>query len=73
METKDKQYFLPGELVTIKHDIPDKPIMMVVKKVVTRFKSDNFFQGILCQWFSKDLKLQEHVWNTKDICHVKLK
>lgn len=67
MEQAKTRFFLPGDLVTIKHNIPDKPVMIVVKKVVKRFKSDNFFQGILCQWFSKDLKLQEHVFNTKDL------
>lgn len=70
MEIQDKQYFLPGELVTIRQDLPDKPTMIVVKKVIRRFKSDNYFQGILCQWFSKDLKLQESVFNTKDLIHV---
>lgn len=49
MEIQDKQYFLPGELVTIRQDLPDKPTMIVVKKVIRRFKSDNYFQGILCQ------------------------
>ena len=46
MEQAKTRFFLPGDLVTIKHNIPDKPVMIVVKKVVKRFKSDNFFQEI---------------------------
>ena len=49
METKI--YFLPGDLVTIKQDMPYKPTMLVVKKVTKRINSVNidYFQGILCR------------------------
>lgn len=65
----EKVYFLPGDLVKFKKDLPNSPTMLVVRKVVKRFNNieGNFFQGILCRWFSADGKLQEAVWNTKDI------
>ena len=70
METKI--YFLPGDLVTIKQDLPYKPIMLVVKKVTKRINSVNidYFQGILCRWFTSSGELQEAIWNTKDLQRV---
>ena len=29
---EEKVYFMPGEVVTLKQDIPNKPVMIVVKK-----------------------------------------
>lgn len=51
---KEKIYFRPGELVTLKQDIPNKPIMMVVEKDTCTFKLYNkeaatFFRGIKCR------------------------
>lgn len=70
METKI--YFLPGDLVTIKQDMPYKPTMLVVKKVTKRINSANidYFQGILCRWFTSSGELQEAIWNTKDLQRV---
>lgn len=68
-----KQYFLPGDLVTLKKDIPNKPTMIVVKKVISKLSLDkskpatDYFQGMLCRWFTTSGELQESVWNTKDI------
>lgn len=46
---ENKIYFLPGDLVTLKKDIPNKPIMIVVKKITKHFKDNPYFQGILCR------------------------
>ena len=35
----EKVFFQPGDLVTLKQDIPNKPIMIVVKK-------EYFFDGL---------------------------
>lgn len=68
---EDKVYFVPGELVTIRQELPNKPIMLVVKKETTAFKSDdNFLKGIRCRWFTTDGLLQEAIFNTKDIIKV---
>lgn len=56
METK--QFFLPGDVVTIRQEIPNKPIMLVVRKATKTisfstkdgpaYKND-YFQGIVCR------------------------
>ena len=50
---KDKIYFLPGDLVTVRQELLYKPIMYVVKKVNKNFKIESikgdYFQGILCR------------------------
>lgn len=68
----NKIYFQPGDLVTLKKDIPNKPTMIVVKKVTTIFKNDNesSLKGIRCRWFTKDGLLQESIWNTKDLIKI---
>ena len=70
-ENTTKTYFLPGDVVTLRQDIPNKPKMVVVKKVDKKIKiSDsvtNFFQGILCRWFTTNGELQESIFNTKDL------
>lgn len=70
----DKIYFLPGDLVTLKQELPNKPIMLVVKKETLTFRPDkdkeekeDFFKGIRCRWFTTTQELQESVFNTKDL------
>lgn len=66
-----KQFFLPGDVVTLRQDIPNKPIMIVVRKVTKTIKTtdarNDYFQGILCRWFTTEGCLQESVFNTKDL------
>ena len=68
---KNKIYFLPGDLVTVRKELLHKPTMYVIKKVVKNFNIENitndYFQGILCRWFTSDGELQEAVFNTKDL------
>lgn len=67
----EKQFFLPGDVVTIRQDIPNKPKMLVVRKVTKTITIHNnkndYFQGILCRWFTTEGLLQEAIFNTKDI------
>lgn len=70
----DKIYFLPGDLVTLKQDIPNKPVMLVVKKETLTFRpnkdseeKEDFFKGIRCRWFTTTQELQESIFNTKDL------
>ena len=75
MENDDKIYFLPGDVVTLKQDLPNKPEMIVVKKETLTIKpkegvKEECLKGIRCRWFSTDNKLQEAVWNTKDLTKV---
>ena len=74
---EDKQFLNPGELVTLKQDIPNKPIMIVVKKETSVFKHQKKIDdkrpiliGIKCRWFTKNGELQEAVFSTKDLIKV---
>lgn len=72
---EEKVYFMPGDMVTLKQDLPNKPIMIVVGKKTAVFKpktpgldnKEEFLKGIICRWFTKDQLLQEAVFNTKDL------
>lgn len=70
---EDKTMFLPGDLVSLRQDLPNKPIMIVVRKESTIFRDDNKtnnLKGIRCRWFTDDNKLQEAIWNTKDLIKI---
>lgn len=68
-------YFNPGDVVQLKQDIPNKPIMIVVRKETSIFKHDQkrlqdkkpILIGIKCRWFTKDGALQEAIFSTKDL------
>ena len=71
---EDKQFLNPGELVTLKQDIPNKPTMIVVKKETSVFKHQKKIDdkrpiliGIKCRWFTKNGELQEAMFSTKDL------
>lgn len=62
---------MPGDIVTLKQDIPNKPTMLVIKKETTRYLNhlnpEPILRGIKCRWFTTDNKLQEAIFNTKDL------
>ena len=67
---EDKMMFFPGDLVTLRQDLPNKPVMVVVRKESTIFRDENKtnnLKGIRCRWFTVNNELQEAVWNTKDL------
>lgn len=52
----EKQFFLPGDRVKLRQDIPNAPVMYVLKKVTKTLIRDktveskvDFFQGIQCR------------------------
>ena len=68
-------FYKPGDIVQIKQDIHNKPLMIVVKKETSLFKNNmedkkNVLKGIRCRWFTTTGQLQETVWNTKDLVLV---
>ncbi len=71
----EKIFFSPGDVVTIRQDIPNKPTMLVVKKVNNLMKhsedKEGILRGIRCRWFTTDGRLQEDIFNTKDLVLVK--
>lgn len=67
---EQKVYFTPGDVVTIRQNIPYKPIMIVVRKessIIKHNDGKDVLKGIKCRWFTKDGFLQEAIFNTKDI------
>lgn len=72
----EKVYYNPGDTVTVKHNIPNKPTMFVVEKVTRSIynketnEKENIFLGIRCRWFDKNGCLQEGLFSTKDLIHV---
>ena len=56
---EEKIYFMPGDLVTLKQELPNAPTMIVVKKETSTFKNlgvetQSSLRGIKCRWFTKD-------------------
>jgi hypothetical protein len=52
---EEKIFFMPGDLVTLKQDLPNKPVMLVVKKETKTMRPQNlqdgveYFLGIRCR------------------------
>lgn len=70
---EDKMMFFPGDLVTLRQELPNKPVMVVVRKESTIFRDENktnSLKGIRCRWFTTKNELQEAVWNTKDLIKI---
>ena len=72
---EEKIFLNPGEIVTLKQDIPNKPVMLVVKKETSVFKHDSkrlndkkpILIGIRCRWFTTTGELQEATFSTRDL------
>ena len=66
----EKVFFQPGDMVQMKQDIPNKPIMVVSRIERSLMKNNegkDYLRGVKCRWFSTDSKLQEAVFSTKDL------
>lgn len=69
----EKIYFVPGQLVTLRQDIPNKPIMLVhrVERSIIRSDDKNaLLKGVKVRWFTENGFLQEAVFSTKDLILV---
>lgn len=71
-------YFNPGDLVQLRQDLPNKPVMIVVRKETSIFKHDSkrpdrksVLIGIKCRWFTTEGALQEAIFSTKDLILIK--
>jgi len=53
MISEQKLFFLPGEVVTLRQNIPNQPTMIVVRKITRTIRTadvkNDYFQGILCR------------------------
>ena len=66
----DKTYFSPGQRVTLRQEIDNKPIMLVhrvERNIIKNSTGNELLRGIKCRWFTKDGFLQEAVFSTKDL------
>lgn len=73
MESDPKIYFVPGQLVTLRQDIPNKPIMLVYRVERSIIRSDDknaLLKGVKVRWFTENGFLQEAVFSTKDLILV---
>ncbi len=69
----EKVFLMPGDLVTIRQEIPNKPVMIVVKKKTMTIKGEEtgkFLQGIVCRWFTTDGHMEENIFSTKDLVKI---
>ncbi len=74
----DRVFLNPGDRVQLRQDIPNKPIMVVVRKETSIFKHDGkriqdkkpILIGIRCRWFTTNGELQESVFSTKDLIKI---
>ena len=62
---EERVYFSAGDIVRIKHDLENRPYMMVqsIDKTVT----EGTLLGVTCIWFSNNGEIQKHRFNTKDL------
>lgn len=73
MEISDKIFFSPGQIVTLKQDIMNKPKMLVIRveRSIMRNKDGrDILKGVKCRWFTDNGFLQEAVFSTKDLILV---
>ena len=72
---EDKIFFQPGDIVTLKQDIPNKPIMLVERKVEMTFKNDKVktLRGIACRCFTSTGEIQKEIFSTKDLVKLEIK
>lgn len=69
---EDREFFKGGDIVTLRQDIPNKPVMLVDK--IDRLKMSDSSSisliGINTIWFDKNGAIHKHRFNFKDLEHV---
>ena len=69
----EKVYFVPGQLVTLKQNLPNKQIMLVYRierSIMRKANGNELLKGVKCRWFTKEGLLQEAIFSTKDLIKV---
>ena len=71
MDNTQKAFFTPGDIVTLKQEIPNKPKMVVksIDKLTLRGDKPSLF-GITCFWFTTEGQIQSERFSTKDLLFV---
>ena len=64
---KDR-YFKEGDVVILRAELPNKPVMMIDKIVRSMIKTGtSSLLGIRCFWYDRNGTLNKHLHSTKDI------
>ena len=65
---KTKIFYAAGDVVELRHDLPNKPIMLVqsVDKATLPGKGSGQL-GVTCIWFNTSMGLEKARFSTKDI------
>lgn len=68
---EEKIFFTAGDVVTLRQEVPNKPIMVVrsIDKVAQQGEKPMLF-GITCFWFTDTGEFQQQRFNTKDLEHT---
>ena len=73
--SEEKVFFSPGQLVKMKQELPNSPLMVVYRTERSIMRNLNngrdILKGCRCRWFTSDGHLQEAVFSTKDLILVK--
>lgn len=67
---RDKVFFAVGDLVTLKQDLPNKPVMMVRSIDKSVLGGEPKLIGVTCTWFTVSGEIQKGQFSTKDLKHV---
>ena len=71
IHSTDRTYFIPGDTVEIKHDMENKPKMLVQSIDKQTIRSEKgILLGVTCIWFNSNGDLQKHRFNTKDLIKI---
>lgn len=68
--SEEKIFFSPGDIVTLRQDIPNKPKMIVYRverSIIKNKDGRDILKGVKCRWFTNNGLLQEAVFSTKDL------
>lgn len=74
MTDEEKIFFQPGDIVSLRQNIPNSPKMLIVRierSIIKNQGDKSPLRGCKCRWFTKDGQLQEAVFNTKDLILIK--
>lgn len=67
---EEKTFFSPGQLVKLKQNLPNAPIMMIYRierSIMRNTNGRDILKGCRCRWFTTNGSLQEALFNTKDL------
>jgi len=68
---QEKVFFTPGDRVIIKHQLENKPIMLVQSVDKSTLRTDKgLLLGVTCIWFNTLGEIQKNRFNTKDLIQV---